>query len=476
MKVKNHKTDQKTNPKTNPKHEHRLVVAAFEKAASLVDDLHADSPKTEDLRSVVSQVDEDIQQRLKLSEVHRTITHGTGMGSSYEEILDSVFELFRGIVPFDRLGIATLEEQGSMVRLTWVKSDISIAFLDKGYAASLESTSLKKIIETGQPRIINDLVEYLQLHPDSKSTQLIVKDGICSSLTFPLISRGKPIGLIFFASRKCNTYERVHTEIFKEISEELAHIVEQGQLRRFFDENKDKDQYIRATVHDLKSPVGVIKGFLGILMEEAWYKNLDIENKNIFTIISRNCDNMLNLIGDLTISDLLRARELDLKKESVLVRPYLSELVKQNEELAAKKSIDLDLHIGDNVPQAIFFNPGAIQRVLQNLIDNAVKYSRPNTRVSIKVEALDNTAVYFKIRDQGVGIPEEELPRLFIEFGKTSAKPTGNESSTGLGLAIVRRMVEAHGGKVWAQSSQGQGSEFVFMLPVSDRSDGVLVH
>jgi signal transduction histidine kinase len=106
--------------------------------------------------------------------------------------------------------------------------------------------------------------------------------------------------------------------------------------------------------------------------------------------------------------------------------------------------------------------------VLNNLISNAVKFSTPGTSVTVRA-GPQNGRVVISVADQGPGIPAEEMRKLFKPFGRTSVRPTGGERSTGLGLAICRRIVEAHEGRIWAESEPGRGSVFAFALPATNR-------
>jgi signal transduction histidine kinase len=105
-----------------------------------------------------------------------------------------------------------------------------------------------------------------------------------------------------------------------------------------------------------------------------------------------------------------------------------------------------------------------IMQVLDNLLSNAVKYSHSGTRVELRVSSSDSS-VAVEVADQGQGIPEEELPRLFKPFSRLSVRTTGGEKSVGLGLAICRRIIEGHGGEIKAESEPGRGSRFSFTLP-----------
>lgn len=109
---------------------------------------------------------------------------------------------------------------------------------------------------------------------------------------------------------------------------------------------------------------------------------------------------------------------------------------------------------------------GQIIQVLNNLIGNAIKYSYPDSEVTIKIFKEDNQIIT-QVIDQGQGIPKEELENVFLMFQKTSTKPTAGESSHGLGLAIVKKIVEGHEGQIAVKNNQGNGSTFYYSLPIN---------
>jgi signal transduction histidine kinase len=132
---------------------------------------------------------------------------------------------------------------------------------------------------------------------------------------------------------------------------------------------------------------------------------------------------------------------------------------------AKAKSIVILSEIPDELPFAMI-DTRRLSQVVDNLITNAVKFSPKNTTVKLKAEKIEDE-IKVSVIDQGQGIPETELPKLFREFGKTSVRPTDGEKSTGLGLAIVKKIVTGHGGKVGVTSKVGQGSTFFLTLPVA---------
>ena len=151
-------------------------------------------------------------------------------GLLIDDVLDEVYDSFYSLIPYDRIGLALLEDGKEVVRAYWARSEAPEIKLSLGYSARLAGSSLEEIIRTGQPRIINDLEEYLVSHPESDSTRKVVEEGMRSSLTCPLMVRGQPVGFLFFSSMSPNTYDETHQHLFTQITGQLAVILEKGRL------------------------------------------------------------------------------------------------------------------------------------------------------------------------------------------------------------------------------------------------------
>lgn len=158
------------------------------------------------------------------------ITHQVNSVQLLDEALDCVYETFRSVIPYERIGVAFLEEEDTFVRAYWSRSDTSSSGITKGYSARMAGSSLQTVLDTNRPRILNDLVAYLEQHPDSASTRLMVKDGMRSSLTCPLVAFGNPVGFLFFSSRNPNTYKEIHQDVFLKIADQLSVIIEKARL------------------------------------------------------------------------------------------------------------------------------------------------------------------------------------------------------------------------------------------------------
>lgn len=407
----------------------------------------------------------DIQ--ILLEKVFRGITQKLNSGIPFDKILDFVFDSLGLVIPFDRIGIAIVEGEGAdtQICIKWTRSNMPAYHLAGGYCAPLAGSSLQRILDAGEPRIINDLIKYAVDHPKSKSTELAIKDGIRSSMTCPLYANNKNIGIVFFSSGKTNTYEHENVRTFLEIADELSVIIEYGRLKKHFESNLSSSQNLRMTLHDLTSPLSVIQGFLDLTYSEDWYQQLTSEEKNIFSVMQKNTKYMFELISELSELKHLDFKDEKIKTEEVNLAKFRAELESSERLMAEKKGIKLNICLESGYYDTARFDPIKIRRVLDNLLTNAFKFSKTHTQVTVIIKAEKNHLT-FEVRDQGQGIPQDEIPILFKEFGKTSVRPTGGENSTGLGLAIVKKIIEQHGGEISVKSTVGEGSIFSFWLPV----------
>lgn len=151
-------------------------------------------------------------------------------GLSLEDTLEHIYAGFRDSIPYDRLGCALLSDDGSRLVARWAKPLGPDSVIRQGFSASMAGSSLRRILLTGQPRIINDLEAYLQEHPDSVTTRLVLEEGIRSSLTCPLIAQGKHLGFLFFSSWAKASYQGVHQDIFMRIATQISWLIERSRL------------------------------------------------------------------------------------------------------------------------------------------------------------------------------------------------------------------------------------------------------
>jgi len=417
------------------------------------------------LGGALQELAKTLDRRFQEFQMLAHVTEEINAGLVLEEVLNRVFEIFRPIIPYNRIGFALLEENDAIARARWARSDADQLRITKGFSAPMKGSSLQAIIDTGRPRILNDLKAYLLEHPTSVSTALIVEEGMRSSLTCPLIAMSKPIGFMFFSSAEPNTYRNAHVEIFMQIAGQLSIIVEKSRLyQQLMELNDLKSRFLGMAAHDLRNPIGVVQGYAK-LMAGGLLGEITEQQRAALANVDGSCETMLGLINDFLDISAIESGKLTLDIRQVDLTAYLTSCHEANALLAHGKNITLRLEMAPDQPAAIRIDPDRMSQVLGNLIGNAIKYSYPETTTVLRTELADRE-IRFLVADQGQGIPSEDLPKLFQDFGKASVRPTSGEKSTGLGLAICRRIVEAHNGRIWCESEVGKGSTFVVALPI----------
>ena len=224
-----------------------------------------------------------------------------------------------------------------------------------------------------------------------------------------------------------------------------------------------KDELVRAVSHDLKNPLTVIHATAQLLLRTG---PTDPRFATWCERIMKTSDYMTELITDLL--DLGKIESgLELAAEEVDLNPLVTDVMATLQPQAEARDIAITVEMPEHV--AVSANPGRIKQALLNLGGNAVKYTRPGGSVAIAVSMTDPAtsapAVVVTLTDTGLGIPAAALPHVFEKFYRVKSEATSDIPGTGLGLAITKSIIEAHGGRIWAESQEGKGSTFAFCLP-----------
>lgn len=229
--------------------------------------------------------------------------------------------------------------------------------------------------------------------------------------------------------------------------------------------NKLKNQFLGIAAHDLRNPLGIIMGYSDFLLEDT-DGILSAEHRDMMNSILNSSEFMLHLLNDLLDVSVIESGNLKLNRVKTDLTAVVRKSVEMNNVIAQKKNIRIDLSHPEHLPE-ILIDPGKIEQVLNNLISNAVKFSEPETRVHVTIDGNERDMTV-SVSDEGPGIPEAELDKLFKPFERTSVRSTAGEKSTGLGLSITRNLVLGHQGKIWVDSKVGKGSTFHFSLPIAE--------
>jgi len=244
--------------------------------------------------------------------------------------------------------------------------------------------------------------------------------------------------------------------VFRDITEEV-------KLARL------REDMMHMLVHDLRSPLTVVTGSLDMI--ESSLADQDTEDAEFLLMMARRgSDRMLRLVNDLLDISKLESGQLILHPESIDAESMLNETAIRTTPLATEARITVEIAAAPGLPP-LYVDVGFIGRVLNNLVDNAIKFT-PDEGVVRLWARLDPEhtppAMLVGVSDTGPGIPPEEQNRLFEKFQQISSVK-GRRAGTGLGLPFCKLAVEAHGGRIWVESEVGRGSTFVMRLPVVER-------
>ena len=292
-----------------------------------------------------------------------------------------------------------------------------------------------------------------------------------SAIAVPLTSDQTPLGvlvLIGLGEHECFSYADL--TFFESVGDLISTAVEWATSRERLQAaqaiaraNRLKADFVSILAHEMRTPLTSIKGYTtALLMEEADFS--PETQREFLEIVDEECEVLQSLIHDLLESSVIDAGLMKLEPQPLRLPRLARSLVEDMSRRAQRIRFLLDFSQGFPIIDA---DPDRIAEVLRNLLDNAVKYSPHGGLVVVRGE-LRESEVVVSVADQGIGIAPEHLNRLFEKFFRVNSGLGRHVVGSGLGLPIARNAVEAHGGRIWAESQLGRGSTFYFTLPVRD--------
>lgn len=295
-----------------------------------------------------------------------------------------------------------------------------------------------------------------------------------SLLGVPLILHGRPMG-VFEVFNKAGGSRYTEEDIF--ILETLASLAMtamqndllEGNVIASQNEARDldrlKSEFIAITSHELRTPLGLILGhstFLRELVGNEYQEQVDV--------IIRNATRLKEIIESLSSVDNYQTGGASLRSRKVSVTRIIEDVSASFRDMTVQKGITLKVEIQRDQDLLVDADGSKIAIVLSNLVKNALTFTNNNGRVTIR-GGLESGFVNVVVEDDGVGIPAKDLPRIFDRFYQVESHLTRKHGGMGLGLSVAKSMIEMHGGRIWAESAEGMGSAFTFLLPVEKENN-----
>ncbi|MFA6145959.1 MAG: PAS domain S-box protein [Patescibacteria group bacterium] len=223
-----------------------------------------------------------------------------------------------------------------------------------------------------------------------------------------------------------------------------------------------KSEFVSIASHQLRTPLTGIKWFSEFLLQSK----LSTKNKEYIEQINSSNERMIRLVDDLlNVSHIDTGRKFDIVLDQKDIVPIMKNVIKEQISSANQKHITLNCSADAPHELILLIDELKIRQVFQNIISNAIKYSRENTEIIVGCEHKSNEVIFF-VKDNGIGIPKHQQDKIFSKFFRADNVSTLHADGTGLGLYIAKAIVEAHHGKIWFESVENQGTTFFISLPI----------
>jgi signal transduction histidine kinase len=326
--------------------------------------------------------------------------------------------------------------------------------------------------------IVNDVFHdkasgYLsnQLLPDTRS-----------ELAIPLIAGEKVLGVFDVQSNVANYFTEEDVKIYTTLAAQVAVALQNARLyvkqaatvTQLRELDRLKSSFLANMSHELRTPLNSILGFADVILEGLDGELTEFMDNDL-RLIQKNGQHLLHLINDVLDMAKIESGRMNLNPEKFRVHEILDEVTSITSTLASEKNLSLFISDRSNEQIEIFADRTRLRQVMINLVNNSIKFTESG-KIELLVYQQDDAQVMISVKDTGIGIPPDKLEAIFQEFTQVDSSTTRKVGGTGLGLPISRRLVEMHGGRLWAESTgnPGEGSIFFVELPLEARITEVL--
>lgn len=409
-----------------------------------------------------------------LNEVSRLIVST----ATLHDLLDVMANNFPRTIDADNCYIALYNPEERRFEYAAATSRVSRFFSGKKpYITDDDSKKVLSqiVMETQGPLIVEDVRDYRMADVDRKIANAT---GTRSLIVLPMMVGSKFIGTIGLDSTgHSRTFKQKDINLMATITNQAAIMIERALLfnqlikandristsyQKLKEFDRLKTDLLTVNSHELRTPLTSIRGYTELLRDGVLGPLNNVQMEKV-SVIDRNVSRMMSVVDNLSELSKAGTVSFEIKKEKTSIYDVVRTSVSAIRPISSSKQINLLVHVPDGIPD-IYADRSKLIRVLDNLLDNAVKFTPPGGRITVNVWSYPDH-VRFEVSDTGIGIAPEDLERIFTGFYRTGGCPTTDYTGIGIGLAIAKGIVEAHGGKIWAESKIGVGSTFQFTIP-----------
>jgi signal transduction histidine kinase/CheY-like chemotaxis protein len=380
-------------------------------------------------------------------------------------LLDETVHLICRQFGFYHAGVFLVDDAGEYAVLRAVASEGGQRMLKQGHKLAIGEVGIVgHVAATGEPRVALDVGEdaFHFATPDLPGTR--------SEMALPLTSRGRVIGVLDVQSTEGAAFTQEDVTTLQTMADQLATAIENARLfeeirrtaERLRELDRLKTQFLANMSHELRTPLNSIIGFSRVILKGIDGPLTDVQRTDLQAIYDSG-QHLLSLINNILDLSKIEAGRMEIIFEDVDLREIIEGVMSTAVALVKGKPIELRQSIAPDLPM-VRGDPRRIRQVLVNLVGNATKFTEEGF---IHVQAKANpTEVTITVADSGTGIEPDKLETVFEPFTQVDASTTRRAGGTGLGLSITRHFVEMHSGRIWVESTPGEGSTFYITLPV----------
>ena len=384
----------------------------------------------------------------------------------------STIESTRILNAFLEKALIHLPYAAAMVRLRHGETGLLETAASKGITTIEFATSINPLGLADEIFEARSLVTVGSVFEDAriKDWELFQREGLASFIGLPMVAGGEFLGSLIFLTREEHHFGEEEIEFLSTLTGQVAIALHHSQLfnqiqRQANDlqhANKVKDEFLGVVSHELKTPLNVISGYSSMLTEGMLGEITPIQEKALQTV-SRQSKELHNLINSVLQVNSIEAEMLQAEFQQVNFWEFLSEL-RAFYDYPLAKDVRLVWELRTDLP-ILSADRGKLRHILENLINNAIKFTDQGT-VTISARFLaSKKAMEFKVTDTGIGIPKELVPSIFERFRQVDGSDTKAYGGAGLGLYIAKKYANLLGGTIHVESKLGQGSTFALRIP-----------
>jgi signal transduction histidine kinase len=428
--------------------------------------------QVERVKRLVKEKEEQARQQQEAAEEIRRQRERLEVLHEINVAVASTIESTRILNAFLEKVLIHLPYAAAMVRLRHRETGLLETAASKGittmeFAASINPLGLAdEIFEARSLVTVGSVFEDARI----KDCELFQREGLVSFVGLPMVASGEFLGSLIFLTREEHHFGEEEIEFLSTLTGQVAIALHHSQLfnqiQRQADDlqhaNKVKDEFLGVVSHELKTPLNVISGYSSMLTEGMLGEITPIQEKALQTV-SRQSKELHNLINSVLQVNSIEAEMLQAEFQQVNFWEFLSEL-RTFYDYPLAKDVRLVWELRTDLP-ILSADRGKLRHILENLINNAIKFTDQGT-VTISARFLaSKKAMEFKVTDTGIGIPKELVPSIFERFRQVDGSDTKAYGGVGLGLYIAKKYANLLGGTIHVESKLGQGSTFALRIP-----------